>query len=79
MTRSLNIFRGLAAAVALGTAGSALATEMNFDGVTTVPVALGEGIPLFASIGKDVPLTHIRTRVFDFGFVQTTYAVRDRA
>jgi dihydrofolate reductase len=47
--------------------------------ITTIPVILGDGIPLFAPIGKDIKLTHVRTNVFDFGFVQTTYTVRSRA
>ena len=47
--------------------------------ITTVPLLLGEGIPLFASMGRDIRLTHVRTTVFDFGFVQTTYSVRNCA
>ena len=43
--------------------------------ITTVPIALGEGIGLLASVGKDIKLTHEQTKVFDFGFVQTTYSV----
>jgi dihydrofolate reductase len=47
--------------------------------ITTLPVILGDGIPLFTSVGKDIKLAHARTRVFDFGFVQTTYSVRSCA
>lgn len=43
--------------------------------VTKIPVILGEGIPLFGSVKNDILLTHIRTTAFDFGFVQSTYAV----
>jgi dihydrofolate reductase len=43
--------------------------------LTTIPVILGDGIPLFTSVHKDIKLTHMRTNVFDFGFVQTTYSV----
>lgn len=43
--------------------------------VTVIPVILGEGIPLFGSVKDDIHLTHIRTTAFDFGFVQSTYAV----
>lgn len=43
--------------------------------ITTIPVILGEGIPLFNSRKKDVLLKHIKTKTFDFGFVQTTYRV----
>ena len=44
--------------------------------VTVIPVVIGDGIPLFASIEKDIRLTHVRTTAFDFGFVQTTYSVK---
>lgn len=44
--------------------------------VTVIPVILGDGIPLFGSIEKDISLTHVRTTAFDFGFVQTTYSAR---
>ena len=43
--------------------------------VTVIPVILGDGIPLFGSIGRDIRLTHLHTTAFDFGFVQTTYRV----
>ncbi len=43
--------------------------------ITVIPIILGEGIPLFASIGKDVLLTHLSTKAYDFGFVQTRYSV----
>ena len=47
--------------------------------VTVIPIILGDGIPLFRSIGKDISLTHVRTTTFDFGFVQTTYSVEKNA
>ena len=43
--------------------------------VTTIPIILGDGIPLFGSLEKSINLTHMRTTVFDFGFVQTKYMV----
>jgi len=43
--------------------------------ITTIPVILGDGIPLFTSVGEDIKLTHVNTKVFEFGFVQTTYSV----
>ncbi|MCU7916286.1 MAG: dihydrofolate reductase family protein [Candidatus Thiodiazotropha sp. (ex Gloverina cf. vestifex)] len=43
--------------------------------ITVIPVILGDGIPLFGPLEKDIHLSHIRTHVFDFGFVQTTYSV----
>jgi dihydrofolate reductase len=47
--------------------------------VTVIPIILGDGIPLFGSIGKDIGLKHVRTTAFDFGFVQTTYLVQKSA
>ena len=47
--------------------------------ITRLPVAIGEGIPLFAPTGEDVKLTHLRTTAYDFGFVQTTYRVNRNA
>jgi len=43
--------------------------------ITTIPVILGDGIPLFSSVSRDIRLTHVRTKAFDFGFVQTTYLI----
>lgn len=47
--------------------------------VTVIPIILGDGIPLFGSIGREISLTHVRTTAFDFGFVQTTYSVKKKA
>lgn len=43
--------------------------------VTTIPVLIGKGRPLFGPLPKDVRLEHIATRAFDFGFVQSKYRV----
>lgn len=43
--------------------------------ITRVPVLLGEGIPLFGSLPRDVRLTHIATRAFPSGLVQSEYQV----
>lgn len=43
--------------------------------ITTIPVILGDGIPLFGTTEKDIRLSHVSTTAFDFGFVQTTYLV----
>ncbi|PHZ86709.1 hypothetical protein CRD36_00195 [Paremcibacter congregatus] len=43
--------------------------------ITIIPVILGSGIPLFANLGSDIPLKHIETKNYDFGFVQVTYEV----
>jgi dihydrofolate reductase len=42
--------------------------------LTTVPLLIGEGIPLFGGpLPKDVRLTHVATRAYQNGFVQTHY------
>jgi dihydrofolate reductase len=46
--------------------------------ITTIPVILGDGIPLFDRLEGDINLTHVRT-VADFGLVQTTYRVEKDA
>lgn len=43
--------------------------------VTRVPVLIGEGIPLFGSVPRDIQLRHVRTRTFRNGMVQTEYRV----
>jgi len=45
--------------------------------VTVIPVILGDGISLFGAIENDIKLTHVCTTAFDFGFVQTTYSVKN--
>lgn len=47
--------------------------------ITTVPVLIGRGIPLFGPLDKDIKLRHIGTRVFASGLVQSTYRVADIA
>ncbi|NHC44536.1 dihydrofolate reductase family protein [Motilibacter aurantiacus] len=43
--------------------------------VTTAPVLLGDGLPLFGRLDADIALEHLRTAVLGGGFVQSTYAV----
>jgi dihydrofolate reductase len=43
--------------------------------ITRVPVLIGRGIPLFGVTPRDIPLTHIATRQFASGLVQSEYAV----
>ncbi|GAA4468985.1 dihydrofolate reductase family protein [Novipirellula rosea] len=43
--------------------------------LTVIPVLIGDGIPLFGPLEKDIKLTHLTTKIFDCGFVQTKYAV----
>ena len=44
--------------------------------ITIIPVILGSGISLFANLESDIPLKHIATESYDFGFVQVTYEVK---
>jgi dihydrofolate reductase len=43
--------------------------------ITRVPVLIGEGVPLFGSLPKDVRLTHVATRDFPSGLVQSEYRI----
>lgn len=43
--------------------------------LTTIPVLLGSGIPLFGDLDGDIRLKHVRTRAWDNGMVQTTYTI----
>ncbi len=44
--------------------------------ITTIPILLGSGLPLFGRLTEDLPLLHEKTRVFPNGFVQSKYRVR---
>ena len=52
-----------------------LITEMI---ITTVPVLLGQGIPLFGPLQDDVWLKHMQTKDFQTGFVQSRYRLGRR-
>lgn len=41
--------------------------------ITSIPIVLAKGKPLFAELHKDIPLTLVSSRSYPFGFVQTTY------
>jgi dihydrofolate reductase len=43
--------------------------------ITTVPVLIGEGIPLFGPLEHDIRLVHLETRQFADGLVQSRYRV----
>jgi dihydrofolate reductase len=43
--------------------------------VTVIPVLLGAGRPLFGPLTRDVELTLMRSRAYEFGFVQSTYRI----
>jgi dihydrofolate reductase len=44
--------------------------------ITRVPVLIGDGIPLFGSLPHDIRLSHIATRQFPSGLVQSEYQVQ---
>jgi len=46
--------------------------------VTRVPVLIGEGIPLFGALPRDVRLHHVATRHYPSGLVQSEYLVGDQ-
>ena len=43
--------------------------------ITTIPILIGGGIPLFGPLLKDIKLKHIETRSYESGFVQSKYEV----
>lgn len=43
--------------------------------ITRVPVLIGSGIPLFGSLPRDIPLSHVATRQYASGLVQSEYVV----
>ncbi len=47
--------------------------------ITRIPVAIGNGIPLFAPTAEDIKLVHLGTTAYEFGFVQSAYSVNKKA
>lgn len=43
--------------------------------VTRVPVLIGEGIPLFGPVPRDIALHHVATRTYNGGLVQSEYEI----
>jgi dihydrofolate reductase len=43
--------------------------------ISRLPILIGEGIPLFGSLPRDIHLSHIATRTFPGGMVQSEYHV----
>ncbi len=43
--------------------------------ITRVPVVLGTGIPLFGAVAHDLRFTHVATRAYPSGLVQSEYAL----
>lgn len=48
---------------------------INYFSIPVIPVILGSGIPLFGYLKNDVPLKHLETKSYDFGFVKSSYEV----
>jgi len=44
--------------------------------ITTVPILLGTGIPLFGPLSREIHLQHLETRTFVNGLVHSHYEVR---
>lgn len=47
--------------------------------ITVIPVLLGAGRPLFGGLAGEIPLRHLSTRCYPFGFVQSRYAIMNAA
>jgi len=45
--------------------------------ITRMPVLIGDGIPLFGTLPRDVRLRHVATRQYPSGLVQSEYHVGD--
>lgn len=43
--------------------------------ITRIPILIGEGIPLFGPLNRDIKLKHVTTQSYDNGLVQSTYEV----
>jgi dihydrofolate reductase len=41
--------------------------------LTRLPILLGRGLPLFGALEQDIPLTHLETKAYDNGLVQSHY------
>ncbi len=49
---------------------------LNEMTLTTIPILIGEGLPLFGILDKDIPLQLIGVRSFSNGLVQKKYKVK---
>lgn len=43
--------------------------------VTRIPILIGEGIPLFGPLDRDITLEHVTTQSYDSGLVQSRYEI----
>jgi dihydrofolate reductase len=46
--------------------------------ITQIPIILGDGIPLFGKLDKEIPLKLIDSTAYKNGFVQFRYTVTDK-
>lgn len=46
--------------------------------LSTIPIILGEGIPLFGNVGKEINLVLVKTIPYESGIVQTHYRLHRR-
>lgn len=47
--------------------------------ITRVPVLIGQGIPLFGTLPRDIQLQHVSTRRYSSGLVKTEYRIANKA
>lgn len=47
--------------------------------VTRVPVLIGKGIPLFGPVPQDIGLSHVKTKSFPGGLVQSVYEITGKS
>jgi dihydrofolate reductase len=45
--------------------------------ITTIPILIGEGLPLFGPLDKDIKLKLVASKYFPNGFVQSKYQLHD--
>jgi dihydrofolate reductase len=45
--------------------------------ITRVPVLIGDGIPLFGAVPRDIRLRHVMTRQYESGLVSSEYSIAD--
>jgi dihydrofolate reductase len=44
--------------------------------ITQIPVLIGEGLPLFGPLDRDIDLVLLESHSYEFGFVQSKYSVQ---
>lgn len=47
--------------------------------ITRIPVLIGKGIPLFGPVDQDIKLSHVATKTYPSGLVQSEYIIVPRA